>query len=128
MTDKLEKQGSQALAAIPEDLKRDAGRGTTNIGPEDVRPPRLLICQAGSPQRKPDDAKQIPGLNELDIFNDLSSENYGRGPLKFIVVDAMKPRGIQFAPLEEGGGVIDFDVPPNDPRMQWHTAADGTRE
>ena len=53
------------------------------------------------------------------MFNDLSGENYGRGPLKFVVIDAMAPRGIQFAPIDEGGGVIDFDVPLTDPRMQW---------
>lgn len=117
---------AQALAEI-EDLARNAGRGTENIGPEDIRPPRILICQAGSPQRKIDDAKQIPGLNELDIFNDLSGENYGRGPLRFIVINTLKPRYIQFAPIEEGGGVIDFDVPPNDPRTQFTNGPDGKR-
>lgn len=127
MTQDLETQGSKALSKMPEDLVADAGRGTSNIGEEDVRPPRVGICQAGSPQRKPDDAKQIVGLNELDMFNDLSEENYGRGPLKFVVFEARKPRYIQFAPVEEGGGVIDFDVPANDPRTQFTTGDDGKR-
>lgn len=121
MTDELQPQGTQALATIPDDLIRDAGRGTENIREEDVRPPRLLICQAGSPQRKPEDAKQIAGLNELDMFNDLSGDIYGRGPLRFMVINALMPRGIQFAPMDEGGGVIDFNVPLNDPRMQFTT-------
>ena len=123
----LVKQGEQGLANIPEDLRRDAGRGTENIGPDDVRPPRILICQAGSPYRKPDDAKQIPGLNELDIFNDLSGEIYGRGPLKFVVINTMRPRYIHFAPMDQGGGIIDFDVPPSDPRTQFSTGSDGRR-
>lgn len=117
----------QALSTIPADLMRDAGRGTENIGTEDVRPPRVLICQAGSPQRKPDDAKQIVGLQELDIFNDLSGQNYGRGPLRFTVLEAMKPRYIEFAPMEAGGGVLDFDVKPNDPRTQFTNGPDGKR-
>ena len=116
-------QGS--LQDIAGDLISDAGRGTEDIG--EVKPPRILICQSGSPYRKPDDAKQIPGLNELDIFNDLSSENYGRGPLKIVVVKVLPPKHIEFAPMDEGGGVIDFDVPLGDPRTQFTTDAEGHR-
>lgn len=124
----LQKQDptSQPPAPVPADLIRDAGRGTENIGADDVRPPRLLICQAGSPQRKPDDAKQIVGLQELDMFNDLSGEIYGRGPLNFIVISSLGSRHIEFAPMSEGGGVIDYDVAPDDPRAQF-TSENGKR-
>lgn len=118
---------NQELVTVPSDLIRDAGRGTEDIGVEDVRPPRILICQSGSPQRKPDDAKQIPGLNELDIFNDLSGEIYGRGPLKFVVIKAFRPRYIEFAPMDQGGGIVDFDVKSSDPRTQFSTDANGKR-
>lgn len=133
MTDKNDKLqqitgGDQRLSPLVDDLITDAGRGTENIGENDVRPPRILICQSGSPYRKPDDPKQIPGLNELDIFNDLSGDNYHRGPLKFIVLDAMKPRCVEFAPMDEGGGVLDMDVPLNDPRAQFSTDGDGKRQ
>src|SRR5262245_54045545 len=103
--------GELVEGQIPSDLIRDAGRGTENVGENDVRPPRILICQAGSPYRKMDDPKQIKGLNELDIFNDLTSENYGRGPLRFCILQILTPRYIEFAPMDEGGGVIDFNVP-----------------
>lgn len=105
-----------ALAVIPEDMIRDEGKGVEAIGAEDVKPARLRICQAGSPQRKTDDPKQIQGLNELDMFNDLSGENYGRGPLRFCVIKSLGSRHMEFAPMEEGGGVIDFDVKAGDPR------------
>lgn len=127
MTDIAKTEKEQALAAIPEDLRRDAGRGTENIGPEDVRPPMIKLCQSGTPQRKMDDPKQIPGLNELDIFNDLSGEIYGRGPLKFVVLDTLKPKYMEYRPMDQGGGVIDFDVPPNDPRTQFTNGPDGKR-
>lgn len=118
---------NKALATIPEDLMRDSGKGTESITSDDVRPPRLLVCQSGSPQRKPGDAKQIKGLQELDMFNDLTNEIYGQGPLKIVVVKTLGSRHMQFAPMEEGGGVIDYNVPANDPRTQFTVAEDGTR-
>lgn len=127
---KLTPASGTAMATVEatDDLVMDAGRGTENIGPDDVRPPRLLICQAGSPQRKPDDPKQIPGLQELDMFNDLSNEIYGRGPLNFVVVQMLGHRHMEFAPFNEGGGVIDFDVPDGDPRTEFTTDKDGVRQ
>lgn len=127
-TDKLERRPTDtAMTDIPDDMIRDAGKGTEEIGSDDVRPPRLLLCQSGSPQRKPDDPKQIAGLQELDMFNDLSGEIYGRGPLKFTVIRSLGSRHIQFAPIDEGGGVIDFDVPADDPRTQFTTNDEGER-
>lgn len=117
----------QAFDVVPDDLMRDAGRGTEDITSDDVKPPRILICQAGSPYRKPDDPKQIPGLQELDMFNDLSGDNYGRGPLKFVVLKALPPKYIEFRDMEEGGGVIDFDVKASDPRTQFTTDDEGKR-
>jgi len=112
---------TKALAAIPADLVQHAGQGTQNLGKEDARPPRLMICQSGSPQRKPDDPKEIEGLRELDLFNDLTGEIYGRGPLRFVVVLCLGARHIEFNPMEDGGGVKDYDVKPGDPRTQFTT-------
>ena len=122
-----EAQELAATSTMPADLIRDQGRGAEAIGPNDVRPPRLLICQAGSPQRKEGDPRQIEGLQELDMFNNLSGEIYGRGPVQFSVIKALPTRYIQFAPMSEGGGVIDFNVSPNDPRTQFTNGEDGKR-
>jgi len=111
------------LANIPKDLARDAGRGTENIGAGEVRPPRVKICQSGSPQRKEGNEKQIAGLQELDLFNDLSGDIYGR-KLTFAVIAVLPSKGIQFA---ADMSVVDFDVPLNDPRMQFTAGADGKR-
>lgn len=114
-----EPQELEPIGEVPADLVRDSGKGTENIGADDVRPPRLMICQSGSPQRKPDDPKQIEGLNELDMFNDLSGEIYGRGPLDIVIIASLGSRYIEFAPMEEGGGVVDFNVPKDDPRTKF---------
>jgi hypothetical protein len=114
-----------ALASMPQDLVERAGQGTENIGAGDVKPPRLRICQAGSAQRKPDNPLQIQGLNELDMFNDLSGEIYGRGPLKFVVIAQLGSRGMQFA--GDGKTIVDFDVPINDPRMNFTQDTNGKR-
>lgn len=126
-TESLTKTTGTVPATIPDDLVRDSGRGTEQIGANDVRPPRLLVCQSGSPQRKPGNLKQIPGLQEMDLFNDLSNEIYGQGPLPFCVVSSLGHRNIQFRPMDEGGGVIDFDVPDDDPRAQFTTNEAGER-
>lgn len=120
-------QEAAPLAEIPADLMQHSGQGTESIGSDDVKPPRLMICQSGSPQRKPDDPKQIVGLNELDMFNDLSQEIYGRGPLKIVVIRCLGSRHIEFAPMEEGGGVKDYDVRPGDPRTLFTTDEGGER-
>ncbi len=124
-TDKLATRGPMSMANIPDDLVKDAGRGTEKIGQDDVRPPRLKITQSGSPQRKPDNDKQIAGLQELDMFNDLTGEIYGRGPLNIIVIAQLGARGMQFA--GDGKTVLDFDVKLDDPRMQFTTDKDGKR-
>lgn len=114
---------SQGLANIPSDLSRDAGRGTENIGAGDIRPPRIKICQSGSPQRKEGNEKQIAGLNELDLFNDLSGEIYGR-KLTLAVIAVLPSKGIQFA---ADMSVAAFDVPLTDKRMEFTTDAAGQR-
>ena len=119
-------QSSTELATMPDDLMQHAGAGTESIGTDDVKPPRIRLCQSGTPQRKPDDPQQIKGLNELDIFNDVSGEIYGR-KVRFTVIKALGHRHIEFAPMDDGGGVIDFDVKDGDPRTQFTTDAQGER-
>lgn len=117
--------GAQSLANIPSDLVQHAGMGTEQIGSDDVRPPRLKICQSGTPQRKPDNEKQIAGLQELDLFNDLSTEIYGRGPLPIVIIMSLGSKHMVFAP--DGKSVLEFDVPASDPRTRFTNGPDGKR-
>ncbi len=121
-TDLSKTEASGALAEY-DDLVADAGRGTEAIGVNDVRPPRLMLCQSGSPQRKPDDPKQIAGLQELDLFNSLSGEIYGRS-LRFAVIASLGSHWVEF---NDDLTVADPSVPEGDPRTEWTEDADGNR-
>ncbi len=107
------------LAARPTFVTANDTRGSEHIGKDDIQMPRLGLAQAQSPQMIEGDPKFIDGLRVADLFNNLTDTAYGKGPLQFSVVRADPPRGIEFTPLEEGGGIKDFDVPLDDPRMQW---------
>ena len=94
--------------------------GTEDIGIADIRLPRLAIAQGLSDQMLPDNSKYIPDLKLFQMFNDLTGEIYGNGPLYFVPVKR-DVRYIEFKPRSEGGGVLDLNVPPNDPRTLWRT-------
>lgn len=119
----LETQPGAGALAVIDDLIADAGRGTESIGKDDVRPPALRLAQAGTPQRKPDDPLQIPGLNELDMFNTLSSENYGR-KINIVVIAMLGHKWIEF---DKDLKVVERDIPDDDPRCQWTEDKDGNR-
>lgn len=110
-----------APLAIPADLEKYAGMGTESLGKEDVRPPRLCLAQAMSPQVKRGEMKYIEGLREGNLFNDLSGEVYGDGPVDIVVVTCLGARGVLFAPLDQGGGILEANIPTTDPRMQFTT-------
>jgi hypothetical protein len=122
MSEALQTKGETAMETF-DDLIADAGRGTELIGANDVRPPRMMLCQSGSPQRKPDHPKQIIGLNELDLFNSLSNEIYGRS-VRFTVIASLGSHWVEF---NEDLTVADPNVPEGDPRTEFTTLADGTR-
>ena len=110
----------------PRSLDPNDRAGTEDIGRDDVRLPRLAIAQGLSPQVTPGDGQFIEGLALFDMFNDLTGEVYGKGPLTFVPVRRDKRR-IEFIPRSEGGGIVDMDVPANDPRTKWTVENDGTR-
>ena len=109
----------------PKSLDPNDLAGTEDIGANDVRLPRLAIAQGLSPQITPGDGMFIEGLTMFDMFNDLTGEIYGKGPLTFVPV-RRDTRRIEFIPRSEGGGIVDMDVPPNDPRLKW-TVEDGVK-
>ena len=98
--------------------------GTEDIALNEVRLPRLAIAQGLSPQIASD--TPIENLKLYEMFNDLTNTIYGRGPLHFIPC-LRQVRYIEFKPREEGGGVLDIDVPANDPRTEWTKDKEGER-
>jgi len=106
----------------PADLSPDQ-IGTENIDIADIRLPRLAISQGLSPQMMPDNPKFIDGLRLFEMFNTVTGEVYGKGPIAFIPVRRDVVR-IEFRPRSEGGGIVDFNVPPTDPRCKWTEGPD----
>lgn len=101
----------------PDFIPRDDYSGTEQIGNEDIKIPRIATAQKQSPQLEEGKPEYIDGLKYADMYNTLTGEKYGRGPIEFTVVRVEKARGIEFKPFDEGGGIVDRNVDAHDPRM-----------
>jgi len=100
----------------------DSTAGTEGITADELKFPRLAIAQGPSPQLVPGDSAYIPGLTLFQMFNDLTKEIYGMGPMTLVVGDRRVKR-IEFE-LDEKGRPdrkrpVDLEVPVDDPRMKW---------
>jgi len=111
----------QGTLERPKSLDPTDRSGTEDIGADEIRLPRLAIAQGLSHQITPGDVLFIEGLTLFDMFNDLTGEIYGKGPLTFIPIKR-QIRRIEFVPRDQGGGIIDMDVPRDDPRLKWTPA------
>lgn len=103
--------------------------GSAEITAEDIRLPRLAIAQGLSPQMVPDSSQTIDGLRLFELFNDVTGEIYGRGPLKFIPI-FWQVKNIEFEIGPDGKPtsiIVDDNVPSGDPRTKWTKDADGNK-
>jgi len=121
--DKIEKVPDNTAIATqrPAFIKQGDHRGTDHITKEDLQIPRLALAQGLTPQVAEGKEGFVTGV----LFNSSTEQVYGKGPIDFFIVRADKPRYIQFKPREEGGGVIDMNVPPDDPRTRFTTDDEG---
>lgn len=103
-------------------IKAGDVRGTEGIGIKDIKPPALRIAQSGSPEvKRSETAKYIQGLQEGYFWNSLTKEIYGDTTITVCIVKPLGHRHVEFAPFNEGGGVLDFNVSDDDPRTQFTT-------
>ena len=126
MAEELQKTGTTSMERPP--FIPPGKGGTEHMKADDIKLPRLKIAQKTSPEIDKDNPAYIKGLEMGDYFNDVSQENYGRGPLTFSVVRGYAPKFIEFAPRGNGGaggGVLDMNVPAGDPRTQFTRSDDG---
>jgi hypothetical protein len=103
--------------------------GSSDITSEDIRLPRLAIAQGLSPQMIPDKSEFIDGLRMFDMFNDVTGEIYGRGPLRFVPV-YWHVKNIEFEKDDKGkntGIIVDDNVQSGDPRTKWSKDGDVKR-
>jgi hypothetical protein len=100
--------------------------GTEDITKDDMRMPRIGLAQGISPEvMDENNPRFIPELKIGHMFNSVDKRIYGKGPLEFQIIRRDPPRYIEFRPRKEGGGVIDPNVPPNDPRTRFTKGPDG---
>lgn len=127
MSEALTTQGPNALAR-PAFIKEGDRRGTENITTADIRPPALRIAQAMTPEAKASEPVYVEGLREGMFFNSITKEIYGSKTLGLVVVNQLGHRHVEFAPMNEGGGVVDFNVPDGDPRTEFTTTVKDGKE
>lgn len=124
--DALVPTGLEGMITTTRPEGADEGQtGAEHIGRDDILIPRLALAQKTSPEIDPTAPRYISGLQFTDLFNSVSKQNYGKGPLHFAILRADKPRWVEFNPLDQGGGVRDPNVPADDPRTQFGPV-DGT--
>lgn len=118
----LQRSGGSALA-VPDHIKPGAREGLEAVTIKHIRPPSLKLAQGQSKEiKRSNPEKFIEGLREGEMFNTLTRRNYGEGPLRTVFVRFLGTKNIQYRPMKDGGGVIDFDVPDGDPRTKFTTA------
>lgn len=107
------------------------GQGTENLDTADLVLPRLALVQRTSDEIDATTDKYIPGATFTQMFNSLTRELYGNGPIRILSLGLPRKRAIQF---DENKKVVDRDVPlavdPNtleyvDARMRFTKNAEG---
>jgi len=122
-TDLVAVTGAGTLA-VPDYLKDVEGpKGRENIQREDLTLPRLALAQALSPQVDRGDDNYIEGLSNGDLFNSLTREAYGQGPVPVLIVRVEPVRWMEFDEKDRTL-ILDRNVPVGDPRTKW--GEDGT--
>lgn len=120
-TDALATQNATGAQLERPAFIRSGMQGTEHITKQDIQLPRLALAQGMTPQVM----ASKEGFSVGVLFNSLTEEIYGKGPINFFIVRADKPRFIEFYPRESGGGVKDMDVPADDPRTRFTTGEGG---
>jgi len=114
------------VAERPEDVDPNDLAGTEGIEPDQIRLPRLAIAQGLSPQMLPTESSFIRGLVIGDMFNDVTNEIYGAGPLTLVPVGRRVVR-IEFD-ANDKKVPLDMEVPSGDPRLQWTASTPGGKK
>lgn len=114
------------LAAAPDWMPKTR-RGFEDTLQTDLMIPRLALAQALSPQVTDGDPRRIPDLKPGDFFNSVTNQSYGR-EVFVQVLRKMPLRAMEFRDVADGGGVIDPDVPLDDPRLKWGTSGDKQKD
>jgi hypothetical protein len=121
------KQTAATLAmAVNDNVDADDTRGKQKIDTKDMILPRLALAQKTSHELDPDKAdKYLPDLKLYDMFNTLTGEIYGRGPIRGVIVRQLPIRAMEFDPVTNK--VVKFDVPLDSKDLEFTEGPNGQR-
>jgi len=117
MTQEVARKESEALAR-PSFIKEGDLRGTENIQSSDIKPPALRLAQSMSPEVKRSEPQFIKDLREGELFNSITREVYGEGPVRLVFINYLGHQNIEFDPNDRNT-VLDGAVPDGDPRTEF---------
>lgn len=109
---------STALEPAPDYFEEGDRRGLEDMTKQDMLIPRLALAQSQSPQVIEGGPRYVPGMKVGDLFNSQTNEIYGQ-QVFVQIIRKDRERAMEFRPVDQGGGVIDPNVPLNDPRLLW---------
>lgn len=119
----------QTALAVADGMDVNDTRGKAEMDQADLKLPRIAIAQKTSDEIDPSKpAKFIKGLTLFQMFNTLTKEIYGNGPVNFCVIRQTK-KAMEF---DKDNKVVRFNVPlrvngkPN-PELDFTEGPNGTR-
>lgn len=124
-TDLMNLGSITGVAERPKSLDPNDRTGA-DVSMDEIRLPRLSIAQGLSPEITEGNSSFIEGLKNFDMFNNMTRDIYGRGPITFVPLQK-EWRCIQFRPRTEGGGIIEPNVPKGDARREWRRDPGGDK-
>lgn len=110
-----ERPATAGAMAVTDGYDRMDRRGKGDMSQGDLKIPRIALAQRTSKQLESGSDVYIEGLELFQMFNTLTMENYGNGPVEFVVVRRSK-KAMQF---DADLNIVDRDVPMSDRRLQW---------
>jgi len=111
----LAKTGNSALAVMDGADRKDV-RGKENIDASRLLLPRIAGAQKTSPEVDPTSERYIPGLELFQMFNTLTQEVYGNGPIYFTVIRTLPFKAIEF---DSDNKVVRPDVKKGDAALEF---------
>ena len=118
----IAKLSTDTAMTVPDYLKDMGGDDAMrHLTQDDVLMPRIALAQKMSYELDPEHQRFVADLKLGDLFNSVTQQIYGAGPLDFVMLRADPPRWVEFIPREQGGGVKDPNVPAGDERTLWRT-------
>ncbi len=123
----LAKSDTTVTLAPAPDWMPKSRRGFEDTTQNDIMIPRLGLAQSNSPQVTDGDPARIPGAMPGDLFNSVTNQPYGKTVI-VQVIRKMPLRAMQWRSIDDGGGIIDPNVPIGDSRLEWGTSGDKKKD